>query len=101
MLLGTEAFCKLDLRKKKPQEVAEAFSATLHIRLKKRLLNEADFRIESGQFGRVDQSGMIATLASWRSRVQIPPRPPFDHFGLTLVVALWQVLRRFRRFLMD
>ena len=26
-------------------------------------------------FGRVDQSGMIATLASWRPRVQIPPRP--------------------------
>ena len=25
--------------------------------------------------GRVDQSGMIATLASWRSRVQIPARP--------------------------
>jgi hypothetical protein len=26
--------------------------------------------------GRVDQFGMIATLASWRSRVQIPARPP-------------------------
>ena len=26
--------------------------------------------------GRVDQFGMIATLASWRPRVQIPPRPP-------------------------
>ncbi len=26
--------------------------------------------------GRVDQPGMIATLASWRSRVQIPARPP-------------------------
>ncbi len=26
-------------------------------------------------FGRVDQPGMIATLASWRSRVQIPARP--------------------------
>ena len=25
--------------------------------------------------GRVDQPGMIATLASWRSRVQIPARP--------------------------
>jgi nitroreductase len=27
-------------------------------------------------FGRVDQLGMIATLASWRPRVRIPPRPP-------------------------
>ena len=27
-------------------------------------------------FGRVDQLGMIATLASWRPRVQIPSRPP-------------------------
>jgi hypothetical protein len=26
-------------------------------------------------YGRVDQPGMIATLASWRSRVQIPARP--------------------------
>ena len=26
--------------------------------------------------GRVDQLGMIATLASWRPRVQIPLRPP-------------------------
>ena len=26
--------------------------------------------------GRVDQFGTIATLASWRSRVQIPARPP-------------------------
>jgi hypothetical protein len=43
---------------------------------KKRLLNEADFRLEAMQFGRVDQSGMIATLASWRSWVQIPARPP-------------------------
>ena len=27
-------------------------------------------------FGRVDQLGTIATLASWRPRVRIPPRPP-------------------------
>ena len=27
--------------------------------------------------GRVDQPGTIATLASWRSRVQIPARPPY------------------------
>ena len=39
-------------------------------------------------FGRVDQLGMIATLASWRPRVQIPPRPllipsfvPLSPFG--------------------
>jgi hypothetical protein len=29
--------------------------------------------------GRVDQLGMIATLASWRPRVQIPPRPPLKN----------------------
>jgi hypothetical protein len=28
--------------------------------------------------GRVDQLGMIATLASSRSRVQIPSRPPYE-----------------------
>jgi hypothetical protein len=31
---------------------------------------------EASVFGRVDQPGMIATLASWRPRVQIPLRPP-------------------------
>ena len=32
--------------------------------------------LEIKPYGRVDQFGMIATLASWRPRVQIPPRPP-------------------------
>jgi post-segregation antitoxin (ccd killing protein) len=36
-------------------------------------LTEGSLRRETS--GRVDQFGMIATLASWRPRVQIPPRP--------------------------
>ena len=40
-----------------------------------------------GDFGRVDQLGMIATLASWRPRVQIPPRPPNSsrHFAFKTI----------------
>jgi hypothetical protein len=44
-------------------------------------LNERSFPRESS--GRVDQPGMIATLASWRSRVQIPARPPCSSQGGT------------------
>ncbi len=54
--------------------------------------------------GRVDQLGMIATLASSRSRVQIPPRP-LKGLGLRLFVdgslsiALLPLSKRFRIFL--
>jgi hypothetical protein len=45
-------------------------------------------------FGRVDQLGMIATLASWRPRVQIPPRPhlTFNLFEKTATSRLSNTL---------
>ena len=46
---------------------------TQEIKTSSSFLTEGSF--QKKPLGRVDQPGMIATLASWRSRVQIPARP--------------------------
>src|SRR3990172_3867504 len=53
--------------------MGNAYSLSLRVKVSAAYLN-----------GRVDQPGMIATLASWRSRVRIPPRPPI---ALTLMTS--------------
>ena len=48
------------------------------------------FYEETGN-GRVDQFGMIAALASLRSRVQIPPRPLELNFVTLRIEALMEI----------